>query len=69
MGRRHVVTILGFIICCLTNANRLVIGVAIVAMVKHDRLNETLHRNVSELSCPLRSTTSYPIEKSQICRW
>ncbi|GFQ87913.1 MFS domain-containing protein [Trichonephila clavata] len=33
-------------------------------MVKHDRLNESLHRNESELSCPLRSATS-PIAKSQ----
>ncbi|GFU40059.1 inorganic phosphate cotransporter [Trichonephila clavipes] len=65
IGRRHVVTILGFAICCLMNANRLVLGVAIVAMVKHDGLNESLHRNESELSCPLRSTTS-SITKSQI---
>ncbi|GFU17314.1 inorganic phosphate cotransporter, partial [Nephila pilipes] len=65
IGRRYVVTILGFILCCLMNINRLVIGVAIVAMVKHGHKNETTHRNESELSCPLRSTSSSSTIKSE----
>ncbi|GFT22559.1 hypothetical protein NPIL_414971, partial [Nephila pilipes] len=58
IGKRHVVTILGFLLCALLNANRLVLGVAIVAMVKHHHTNETVLRNTSELSCPLLLTSA-----------
>ncbi|GFT55000.1 hypothetical protein NPIL_218381 [Nephila pilipes] len=53
LGKRHVVTIFGFLLCTLLNANRLVISVAIVAMVKHPHTNESDNSNANELSCPL----------------
>ncbi|GFU27607.1 hypothetical protein NPIL_55621 [Nephila pilipes] len=65
LGKRHVVTIFGFLLCSLLNANRLVISVAIVAMVKHRHTNETAHRNTSELSCPKPSTSSNATIKSE----
>ncbi|GFU64205.1 putative inorganic phosphate cotransporter [Trichonephila clavipes] len=55
-GKRHLITILGFTLCALQSANRVVVGVAIVAMVKHGHISKTMHRNTSELSCPLPET-------------
>ncbi|GFY68289.1 hypothetical protein TNIN_304751 [Trichonephila inaurata madagascariensis] len=55
-GKRHLITILGFTLCALQSANRVVVGVAIVAMVKHGHINQTMLRNTSELSCPLPET-------------
>lgn len=65
IGKRHVITILGFTLCALQSANRLVIGVAIVAMVKHRPANETILRNTSLLSCPLPETTSNSTLRSE----
>ncbi|GBM78456.1 Putative inorganic phosphate cotransporter [Araneus ventricosus] len=61
LGQRHVVIFIGFLNCFLINTNRLVLGVSIVAMVKHGQMNETSKRNISEISCPLPSVPSKPV--------
>ncbi|GBN41854.1 hypothetical protein AVEN_196758-1 [Araneus ventricosus] len=53
LGLRHAVTLVGFLSCFLQNANRLVLGVGIVAMVKHGQTKESSNWNGSEISCPM----------------
>ncbi|GFU17851.1 hypothetical protein NPIL_90521 [Nephila pilipes] len=65
IGKRHIVTLLSFITCGLLNANRLVVGVGIVAMVKHSYTNETPHLNASEPSCPVDSRSSNTTIKTE----
>ncbi|XP_055942246.1 sodium-dependent phosphate transport protein 3-like [Argiope bruennichi] len=55
LGLRHVATLVGFLTCFLQNAMRMVLGVGIVAMVKHSQTNESSNVNASEISCPLPS--------------
>ncbi|CAL1293107.1 unnamed protein product [Larinioides sclopetarius] len=64
LGQRHVATLVGFLTCYLQTSNRIVAGVAIVAMVKHRQLNETSTWNSSEISCPLPSTPPESVIKS-----
>ncbi|CAL1293111.1 unnamed protein product [Larinioides sclopetarius] len=54
-GERHVVTLVGFLTCFLLTANRLVLSVGIVAMVKHVNAKESSKWNESEIICPMPS--------------
>ncbi|GBN33569.1 Putative inorganic phosphate cotransporter, partial [Araneus ventricosus] len=55
LGLRHAVTLVGFLSCFLQTADRLVLGVGIVAMVKHRQTAESSNWNGSEISCPMSS--------------
>ncbi|GBN30940.1 Putative inorganic phosphate cotransporter [Araneus ventricosus] len=61
LGQRHVVTLVGFLSCFFLTANRLALGVGIVAMVKHKQTKEAFNRNGSEISCPFPSTPPKPL--------
>ncbi|KAF8787739.1 Vesicular glutamate transporter 1 like protein [Argiope bruennichi] len=62
LGKRHIVAMLGFFNCFFINANRSVVSVSIVAMVKHIQPNETFHLNNREVSCPFPSASENTIE-------
>ncbi|GBN33572.1 Putative inorganic phosphate cotransporter [Araneus ventricosus] len=64
LGQRHVVTLVGFLCCFFLAANRLALGVGIVAMVKHRQTKEVFNRNESEISCPFSSTPPKPLVES-----